>query len=279
MTATELTAGAPLQLRTIPHPARGGAAVPLFADWQTACAHLRDHWLTAPECEAWALVAPAYTSLLDPGDADTRYRYAEQARTSAGSSAQALYDLCVAAVATEAGDAARLHWTQDSGRVTAAMGTSGVVMLIEGVVRTAFLAGQGDPQATKQGQRQRLERRGLPRERPLRSGLRGGDRHSLGERRCPWEDKWSAEERLYYRVFRPAVQLVKRAHHRSRDMLGGIVRADYALLKGLMPPRSRLKYEDWLQLRRACRPDLRSAPSAGAGDVRQAVATDGTEKD
>jgi hypothetical protein len=90
---------------------------------------------------------------------------------------------------------------------------------------------------------------------------------------------------LYYRVFRPAVQLVKRAQHRSRDMLGRIVRADYALLKGLLPPRSRLKYEDWLQLRRTCRGDLRSAVSAGSGDprpamdLRRATATDGAEKD
>ncbi len=271
MMATEPAGGTALQLRTIPHPARGGVAVQLFADWQTACAHLRDHWLTAPECEAWALVAPAYTALLDPSDADARYRYAEQGRTTAGLSAQPLYDLCVAAVAAEAGDAARLHWIQDHGRVTAAMGTSGVVLLIENVVRTAFLAGQGDPQATKEGQRQRLERRGLPRERPLRSRRQGGDPHGPPQRRCPWEGKWSVEERLYYRVFRPAVQLVKRAHHRSRDMLGGIVRADYALLKGLLPTRSRLKYEDWLELRRACRGDLRSAVSAGSGDPRRAM--------
>ncbi|NLF69577.1 MAG: hypothetical protein GX575_11050 [Candidatus Anammoximicrobium sp.] len=274
MRTAEGDARTPLQLNAVPHPARGGAAVQLFADWQTACAHLRDHWLTAPECQAWALVAPAYTSLLDPGDADARYRYAEQARITAGSSAQPLYDLCVAAVALEAGDAARLQWVQDDGRVTAAMGTSGVVLLIEGVVRTAFVAGQGDPQATKDGQRRRLERRGLPRERPLRSGGHGGDPHGPQSRR-PWEDKWSAEERLYYRVFRPAVQLVKRAQHRSRDMRGGIVRADYALLKGLLPTRSRLKYEDWLELRRACRPE---SPSGPPQDPRPAAVTDGTGK-
>lgn len=265
-----------LQLNTVPHPARRGVTVQLFADWQAAYAHLRDHWLTAPECEAWALVAPAYTSLLDPGDAEACYRYAEQARVTAGASAQPLYDLCVAAVAKEADDAARLRWVQvgDDGRLTAAMGTSGVVMLIDRVVRTAFLPGQGDPRATKEGQQRPRERRGLPRQRPLRSGRQDGDRRT-GQRRRPWEGQWSEDERLYYRVFRPAVQSVKQTPHRSRNMSGRIVRADHALLKGLLPTNRALKYKDWLELRRVCRPDSATDPQR---DLCRAAATDGTDQ-
>jgi hypothetical protein len=78
---------------------------------------------------------------------------------------QPLYDLCVAAVATEAGDAARRPWMRDHGRVTAALETGGVVLRIEDVVRTALLAGQGDP-------------------------------HGPPQRRGPCEDNWSAEERF-----------------------------------------------------------------------------------
>ena len=246
-----------LRLAHVVHPTRRGVTVQLFANWLTACAHLRDHLLCAPECEAWALVIPDYDAVVDPADGGARYGYAEESRKTHGASAQRLYDLCAEAVSADAIDAQMLNWAKNDGPVTAAMGTDGIVMLIEDVVRSAFLAGQGDPQKTKDSQRQRLERRGLPRESPMRSGGSASQKKEPTERelrrRRKREAKWSHEERLFHRVFRPTVQFVKRSHHRARDMLGRLVRADYALLKDVLPLRSQLKFEHWLELRRQCR--------------------------
>jgi len=78
----------PLTLSAMPHPAEPRRTVPVFTDPQRAAAHLRDHLLTAPEAEAWALVAPAYANLLDPADADARFRYWAEAEATGGTSAQ-----------------------------------------------------------------------------------------------------------------------------------------------------------------------------------------------
>jgi hypothetical protein len=246
-----------LRLRPLPHPAAPTSLVLFFQDWQTACAHLRDHLLTAPECDAWALVAPGYRALLDPADGDVRWRYAEEALSSQGASAQQLYDLYAEAAAADSRDAADLRWSHTEGRVTVAVGTSGVLLLVDTLLRTAFLPGQGDPEATRQARGAGPGARGLVRERGMRSGRPGaaGHHEPLRERREQErrEERWTDEERLYYRVFRPCVQFIKRCHHRHRDMSGRLVRQDYALLKDCLPPRNRLKFADWVALRRQCR--------------------------
>ncbi len=226
----------------------------MFADWPSAREHLRDHLLTAPESEAWAVVAPGYLLLLDPADGDARWRYWEQVETSGGAAAQPLYDLYREAASADALDARLVRWVRVQGRVTVAVGTSGILMLVEdGIVRTAFLPGQGDPEATRQA-RASEDGRGLVRERGMRSGRPGtggaGNREeAIRQRR---EAGWTPEQRLYYRVFRPCVQFVKRCHHRHRDLYGRLLRQDYALLKECLPARSRLKLDDWLDLRRRC---------------------------
>jgi len=254
----EKTVADELQRGSLPHPARHGTMVNMFADWQAAYRHLRDHLLTAPECHAWALVIPEYSHLVDPNDSNARNRYAEQARASGGTSAQPLYDLYCLAVSSDANDARRIGWLKDRAAVTAAMGTSGVVMLVEDVVKTAFLGGQGDPEATRQSQAVSPDRqRGLPRERLMRAGGRGEPKGAVSPRELrrqrDRESQWTADERLYHRVFKPSVQFVKRSYHRSKDMFGNSTGTDCALLKDVLPPRSRLKYERWLEVRRKCR--------------------------
>jgi hypothetical protein len=227
MTAESVPSAATLQLRAVPHPAQPNEVVCFFADWQTACSHLQNHVLTSPECHAWALVAPQYRQILDPEESDTRWQYCEQARVSHGRTAQPLYDIYCGAVACDAQDAAALTWHRSQGRLTVALGTSGILLLIEGVLTTAFLPNQGDPQATRDSQQERKDR-GLPRERGMRSG-RPSHRDGQVVAR---EDRMRAQ--------------------RGRDMYGRETRGDYALLKDALPHLSQFKYEDWAALRQQC---------------------------
>jgi len=244
-----------LRLGAVPHPAQAGAQVPFFSDWQSACQHLRDHLLTAPECLGWLQVAPEYGQILNPNDGDARWSYSEQAAASAGRTAQALYDLYRSAVSRDAGDAAVLGWHRSRERTTVCLGTSGIVTIIEQTVRTAFLPGQGTPEGTLAG-REPDQQQGLPRERGMRSGRPGRRDQKMSDRdrqvREQREAAWSRSQRLYYRVFKPAVQSVKQCHHRNRNMYGKLVRSDYALLKDALPHLSQFKYEDWAALRQRC---------------------------
>jgi hypothetical protein len=170
-------------------------------------------------------------------------------------SAQPLYDLYCGAVTRDAQDAAALTWHRSQGRLTVALGTSGVLILIQDVVTTAFLPDQGDPEAVRESQQERKQS-GLPRERGMRAGRpdrRDGQAVEREDRmRAQREASWTRTQRLYYRVFKPAVQFVKRCHHRCRDMYGRETRGDYALLKDALPHLSQFKYEDWAALRQRC---------------------------
>jgi hypothetical protein len=98
----------------------------------------------------------------------------------------------------------------------------------------------------------------LSRESGMRSGRSAACIFSPRENRRKQrrEALWTREERLYYRVFRPCIQFIRKSHHRCRDLCGRLIRCDYALLKDRLPPRSRLSYEDWLRLRGRCRGGL-----------------------
>ena len=170
-----------LKLNSMPDPAGSQNSVPVHRTWEDALRHLCDHVLTSPECNAWAVVAPDYASILDPDDPDRRWEYAVRARESRGKTAQPLYDRYSEAVAGDALDARELCWHQSKGRVTVAVGTSGILMVIEDALRTAFLGGQGDPEATLMSKNQYGGSQPLARERGMRSGrlrsfARGGFR-------------------------------------------------------------------------------------------------------
>ncbi len=269
MAMRETTSRDGLQLANVPYPAPDHAEARLFGDWEKAVEHLTHHLLTAPECHAWALVIDDYTRLVDLRSADARFHFVEQARASHGQSAQALYDRYAHAVSADLRDASQLEWFVQHGQVTVAMGTTGILVVIVAVggndtldrprpiVKTAFLAGQGDPEAVRKSHRiPAAERRGMMRERPMRTPKRHGvSGEARGRRQRLREARWSTEERLYYRVFRPSVQHIMRCHHRNRDMFGRLRGNDYALLKDVLPRRSQLKLDHWRELRRDCRGD------------------------
>jgi hypothetical protein len=128
-----------------------------------------------------------------------------------------------------------------------------VLLVVGAAVVTAFLPGQGDPAATRRGQEAGPAATGLVREGGMRSGRPGRFQADEAERerrlRLDREAAWGRSERIYYRVFRPAVRFVRGCHHGQRDPLGRPLRNDYARLKDVLPPQSRLGYADWAALR------------------------------
>ncbi len=244
-----------LRLRSVARPDRPNELVRFFSDWQTAYQHLRDHLLTSPECHGWTLVAPRYVEILDPDQSDSRWNYSKQAAESCGRTAQPLYDLCWSVTSMDLRDSETLGWHQSTGTLTVCLGTSGILAVIQDTVTTVFLPGLGSAEATRTST-QTSQRNGLPRERGMRSGRPGRTDSEQASRRhraqTQREAAWSQSQRLYYLVFKPAVQFVKRSHHRCRDMFGRRTRTDYGLLKDKLPHLSQLKYQDWTALRAQC---------------------------
>lgn len=230
----------------LPHPSEAGRQAPFFHSTQAALHHLRDHVLTAPECEGWMVVSPPINAHLDLTDGRQRAAYVQAAEQSGGPSAQPVFDLYRQAAADACRDAATLNWHATLGRDTVALGTSGVFVLLEdGCVQTAYLPGQGSAEAVQ------TSRTGLPGVLPRDRGLmrRRPDRADR-ERRAQdqREGQWSDQERLYYRVYRPAVQFIRRRYH-SNVGLDGRVRQAEGLLKAVLPTMSQLSLDDW----RMCR--------------------------
>lgn len=246
---------AALELGVVPglHPQR--TSVQFFADWQAAVRHVRDHLLTHPESRAWAVVVPEFAEIVDPQDADARWHCAQRAADSCGASAQPLYDLYREAVKSDLEDANRLEWTARGRNASVGVGTSGVLVVSDDVIRTAFLPGHGSAAGTRKSKSEQ-SLSSLPRESGMRSGREERSRKVRSERerqaQADRESRWSAAERLYHAVFKPAVQFIKRSQNRHRDMYGNPHGNDYALLKSVLPSLKRLKYEHWLQFRNQC---------------------------
>lgn len=250
-----------LALRVVPYPGSPDSQLQVFSDWLKAVQHLCDHVLAAPECFAWTLVAPGCLDVLDPTDAEARWRYARRAEETQGADAQPLYEVYNAAILRDMDDAGRLRWRQSSGEITVTLGTCGVLVVTvrtapaRSVVMTAFLPGQGDPELV-------VGRRGTTLEPPqLR---READESAIRLRRHPFcsarerrarqrrRERQTHEEQLYYDVFKPAAQFIRTRYHAQYDVSGRPHRCDYALLKTVLPRRSQLKFDDWRQCRQQC---------------------------
>jgi hypothetical protein len=221
----------------VPHPADPARGVTFFADWRRAVEHLIDHVLTSPECEGWAIVAPPIGQHVDLADGLARTRQALRARESKGVEVQALFDLYQREASEAARQAHVLGWHAQQEDCFVALGVSGVFVLVDGdVVITTYLPGQGDAEAVSRPDDSRHLRR---------------ERHPMRRAAPPDEDRrrreaaWSEEERLFYRVFRPAVQFIRSQHHRARGLDGRLRKADAALLKDCLPRMSELGLDGW----------------------------------
>jgi len=87
----------------------------------------------------------------------------------------------------------------------------------------------------------------------MRSGARrewtrkGRDARRHDERRA----KWNTDQRIFYEVFRPAVQHIRDSYwdsNASQARARRLGRHEYALLKEKLPPNSELGFDEWLAL-------------------------------
>ncbi|NLY02008.1 MAG: hypothetical protein GXY83_38485, partial [Rhodopirellula sp.] len=113
------------------------------------------------------------------------------------------------------------------------------------------LPGQGDPHQVRQCQEESVQRSDVAVEqrRRMRMGRRG---QFTADTALPRQEFRTVAERLYYSVFKPAVQHIRRTYPDARDLFGRAVHCDYGLLKEVLPRMSQLRFEDWLQLRQKC---------------------------
>lgn len=243
-----------LTMETMPHP-RGGEDVPIFGDWRSACDHIQRHLLTAPECHAWALVAPDLTEVIDLDDDRARWSLSRRATDGLDESLPILYELYCRAVHTASRDASQLGWIAARRSVTIALGIDGILLVIESVLKTAFLPAQADPAVVASVEESGGPRSDSPSAR-IRGMRSGRAKNGLDPARVPvWQDRrstWSRARRIYYEVFRPAVQFIRNQYHDGRDVRGRCLN-DYGRLKDVLPPMSRLKFDDWQELRDSAR--------------------------
>ena len=254
-----------LRLPAVPLPseAHSGPQIMMFGSSRPAVDHLLDHLLTAPECIAWAAVMPRLRHHVDVDSPDARYDLARRIQYCPAE-AQGLLDDLASLLREELVEAKGLGWfkrwscsdlrqsesdvwaqatrlSTQNRPVTVAFSTSGVLMVFELVMCTVFIPGQGDPGAVIGSRDVDRSHNPLRRERGMRCQSSKADRP-----RCP---SMSALERVYFGVFRPAVQFLRSLQHLTLDFNGRPVRTDYALIKDVLPSQSRLKYEDWRNLR------------------------------
>ncbi len=118
---------------------------------------------------------------------------------------------------------------------------------------TDFLPGQGSAEAVTAARgRASSAGRGLRRDRSQAGGLRPRRHPRDAWRAAVYERAWSAEQRLYCRVFRPAVQHIRRTHLDQPALGEGRCpgpRHEYARLKHVLPRMSELGFTDWQALR------------------------------
>jgi hypothetical protein len=265
-------------LRTVCLPDPTAASLALaYATCEDARKHLIYHLLGPGEAEAWLLLEPRLQEYFADGRDAARWR---QRLEHHDADAQLLYDLYCEVVQIEMEDARRLHWHAQERRrlpVCVGLGTGGVLAVFEQtpqgwVLKTAFIAGAGrgvwvrrrqgwdkdgippghiPGKLLEQDKRilRSLRRRSLRRRQGMRAGrspdVRARDRQLLEQRQA----RWSPEERIYYLVFRPALQFIWRQQETNVLPDGRIYSRDYALLKMVLPLRSELTFDVWQQCR------------------------------
>lgn len=262
-----------IQLQSVPHPDRPRLKVSIYDGPQDAWKHLQNHVLTAPECQAWAVVQPQLLDVIDLYDPDACWQFRrqvdrwsahdtgdeaeDQTKDHAGENVlQPLYDRYAVAVQEAARSAQRLGWhvRHELRRVTVALGLNGVLQVYKRNLKTAFLPGHGNAQESIAARREgRLRRDSSPDSlagsmRGMRIGRTPSQRAlAREERRRQMRTAEQSTDQKRYHVFRKAVQAI-RADNRVALNGDGTAHstADYALLKAVLPSMSRLRLADWL---------------------------------
>lgn len=238
-----------LNLQTIPHPCHPDRAVQVHPSVEAAWEHVRKHVLSHPECRAWLLIDPELGELVDFQNPDARWNLARLESLSSEEVAQRCYDRYSHLLALVSRQSTQQGWCCEdpSRKVAVAFSPLGVVMVIQGHLKTAMVPGQGDAETTSASHEQ--QSKALPRERSAARPFGARARHPKEARKHRTrQEQWTREEWLYYEVFRPALQFL-RSQNRNRDPYGRPTKHnDLHRLNEVLPPRKRLDYETWLTL-------------------------------
>lgn len=183
----------------------------IFSDTASALAHLRDHTLTAPESLAWARVfevqGDSYDALVGDEGFRARARMADRIFATPREG-QTLYEAYARSICQAIEDAAHWGWIGRgrTGHSRLLWGRHGVLVVLTiqrgmGHVISAYLPGHGVA-----GDHARHDSPALMREAPhdpmRHARLNAPSRARQTQRRADW----SAEQRLFYDVVRPALQ-------------------------------------------------------------------------
>jgi hypothetical protein len=226
----------------------------VFVTWEQARAHICDHLLTHPECRAWAVVLADEGCPVDLRDADLRWKTARALFDGEG---QELYDLYVCEIGLAADSARKLGWhasceKKEKGKeISVALGLQGLLLVVDGdTLLSAFLGGQGVASRTTEER----PTRGNP--LPREGSGPVAEPTQEARARARRAKRWGPEETLFYEVFRPAVQFVRRQTYDSFDLTGQPLSRhssrDYWRLRAVLPRMSQLKLEGWKEYCRQC---------------------------
>jgi hypothetical protein len=250
---------ASLVLRSFQHAHLGEVRV--FSTEDLALRHVADHLLTMPEAAAWALVAEELGAPSGVWSYGARSGMKRDIGAGDASAAQPLYDAYADQIRLAATQAAVLGWVAFADGVCCLLSLSGVLVLATdrrpSVVKTALLPGQGSGEAVREQQvaQQAGEREARRDSTPMRKKLRRG-RSLRGEReesaQAEREEGWTSAERLFHRVFRPALRFVRQSRM-DRSAHGGLTR-HYHILQPVLPSVADLPFERWLALREGLPP-------------------------
>lgn len=186
--------------------------VHLFDDQQAALEHLRDHPLTSPESQGWALVFEAqgdvYAELVGGEHFAARARLSDRMFACA-EHAQPLYDAYAESIARALDDAARLGWhARGAFGDVLALGCDGVLVILQtrrGMSRvvSAYLPGLG-VQGVHEDNRGSLLLREAD---PMRDEALEHPREA--KKRAQQRAKMTPEQRLFHDVVRPVLKKLK----------------------------------------------------------------------
>jgi hypothetical protein len=228
-----------------------------FETFSSLQQHCIRHVLTPEESYAWNCVWQEQYAFLHPtraGD-DQCYRLREAVwqmnESQAGSEAKMILDRYLAEIERQVSISKQLNWNCENQFTYIGLGINGVVSITSKsanglTVKTAYLPGFGSSEAVERSKQEtdNINARVTVKSRmrfgrePIDSLRRTDQRFS---RQC--NSDWTAQQKIYYLVFRPVMQFIRGYNHWSD-------RCDLSLadLKERLPRMSQLKFENWLSL-------------------------------
>lgn len=239
-----------LNLREMPNPADPGDRVRIFGTVESAVEHIRKHVLTEPDCLAWPLVDPETSGELGLDDGRRRARMLQQSKRP-DADMQSIYDFYADVISSESKQAAELGWVFADSEQCLCLGTSGLLTVIQKNVVTAFFADMQEYNELEKEQRLssgfRLNRRPMRRSKTAtQSKIRESRR-----RRAQLKNR-TLDEQIYHNLFRKTVKFVRSFQpHPLKEERGR--KGQYWKLQCRLPRLSRLKFRDWIELRRRSR--------------------------